>query len=127
MTDRAIACLISSDMTGTAKFYHYFGFEIVSQDQGALRLKRGPVELMFLWHPEPLPSDQDRTAVIMVDDVETWRGYFAGTRMGWKAMGRPGLTHINSGAWGAPAFNVSDRDGNMIWVVQDQHPTSHEV
>lgn len=118
MTDRIIACLISSDMVATAKFYRCFGFGIVSQDEQILHIARGPMELMFLRQAEPLPWDQDRVAVIKVDDVEAWRGYFANTRMAWKAMGRPGLTQIGDGAWGVPAFNVNDRDGNMIWVVQ---------
>ena len=120
MPDRTIACLISTDFEATARFYRYFGFEAICQNETSLKLARGHLELMFLSRSVPLKWDEDRTAIIMVDDVNAWRKYFADTRMRWKAMGRPGLTQISDGAWGCQAFNLSDRDGNLIWVVQDQ-------
>lgn len=122
MTDRAIACLVSSDFAATAKFYRYFGFEIVSEDESILHRAREGVEFFFFARAEPLAWDKDRLTVETVANVTAWRETFARTRMSCKAMGCPGLTQINDGAWGVPAFNVSDRDGDMIWVVQQMSP-----
>ena len=118
MTERAVACLVSSDFAATEKFYRYLGFEAQPSLGGGLYLRRGAVELLFTARAEPLAWDEDRVAVILVEDVAAWRTLFARTRMRWKAMGRPGLTEISRGAWDGPAFNLSDRDGNLIWIVQ---------
>ncbi len=118
MTESAVACLVSSDFAATEKFYRCFGFEARPPLGGGLYLRRGTVELMFTARAEPLAWDEDRVAMILVEGVAAWRTLFARTRMRWKAMGRPGLTEISSGAWDGPVFNLSDRDSNLIWVVQ---------
>jgi catechol 2,3-dioxygenase-like lactoylglutathione lyase family enzyme len=122
MTDRAIAVLPSSDFERSWAFYRYFGFTLVARDEAWLHLRKGSVELDFTL-TERTAGDRglvgDRLCLVRVADVAAWHAVFAGTRMRWKALGVPSLTAISSAAWGVPAFCITDRDGNLIWVVQD--------
>ena len=123
MTDRAIAVLTSADFERTKKFYRYFGFVAEAEDEQCLTIRHEGVELMFF------PSSLDwtgpelklvhRGCVIRVADVAAWHARMAGTRMGWKTLGSPSLLGITDAVWPTPAFLFSDRDGNLIWVVQE--------
>ncbi len=133
MTDKAVPALPSIDLAQTRKFYRYFGFEPVggepTPDDFWLRLKRGEVEIDFhLTEIDYTHEDYIRhqaLCVIRVADVAAWHDVFARTRMSWKVI-FPSLTRPRTDLWGGlPAFCLTDRDGNLIWVVESEK-TGHE-
>ncbi|HEX8063745.1 MAG TPA: VOC family protein [Allosphingosinicella sp.] len=128
MTDRAVPALPSRDLARTCKFYRYFGFEPVGGEPGPqerwLRLRRGAVEIDFHLTSIDYTNDEHRryqnVCVIRVADVAAWHGVFADTRMGWKWI-FPSLTKPRDDLWdGLPAFCLTDKDGNLIWVVESE-------
>ena len=134
MTDKAVPALPSRDLARTRKFYRYFGFEPVGGEPGPedrwLRLKRGGVELEFRLSDIDYTDDRyvqhQSLCVIRVADVAAWYASFANTRMGWKWI-FPSLTKPRTDIWdGLPAFCLTDRDGNLIWVVESEKETGQE-
>ena len=128
MTDKAVPALPSRDLARTRKFYRYFGFEPVGGEPGPddrwLRLRKAEVEIDF--HLSDIDYTHDDhirhqgLCVIRVGDVAAWYESFANTRMGWKAI-FPSLTRPRDDLWdGTPAFCLTDRDGNLIWVVESE-------
>jgi hypothetical protein len=128
LTDKAVPALPSMDLARTRKFYRYFGFEPVGGEPGEedhwLRLKRGEVEIDF--HLTSIDYTHDdyirhqALCVIRVADVASWHEAFAKTRMSWKVL-FPSLTRPRDDMWGGvPAFCLTDRDGNLIWVVESE-------
>ena len=132
MTDKAVPALPSRDLARTRKFYRYFGFEPVEGEPGPddrwLRLRRDEVEIDFhLSEIDYTHDDHVRhqgLCVIRVADVAAWHDVFAGTRMSWKVI-FPSLTRPRDDLWGGlPAFCLTDRDGNLIWVVESERAGS---
>lgn len=130
MTDRAVPALPSRDLAATRKFYRYFGFEPVGGEPGPddrwLRLKRDEVEIDFRLDPTDYTHDNfarhQSLCVIRVADVAAWHEVFAGTRMSWKWI-FPSLAAPRDDLWdGLPAFCLTDKDGNLIWVVESEKP-----
>ena len=131
MSDRAVPMLASLDLARTWKFYRYFGFDLVSPEEGALTdeetwrltLQRGDVLLYFSRTSTDFTLDENvgnsLSCYIEVDDFQGWRDAFARTRMGWK-MFYPRLGEVETHVWGRPAFCVVDRDANLIWIVARQ-------
>ena len=127
MTDRAVPTLPSRDLERTRKFWRYFGFEPVGEpgaDDHWLRLKRGEVEIDFRLASDDYTSDENlihqSVCIIRVADVAAWHAVFANTRMGWKWL-FPSLTQPRDDLWGGlPAFCLTDKDGNLIWVVESE-------
>lgn len=128
MNDRAVPVLPSAGFVRTAKFFRYFGFGIIAEDDHWLRLRNGSVELDFcLKSPDqdaPENPAQSGLCVIRVGDAAAWHDIFAKSRMAWKAFGKPSLTSLSNAAWNVPAFAVTDPDGNLIWIVQDEPPSN---
>lgn len=131
MPDRAVPMLASLDLVRTWKFYRYFGFDLVSPDEGALAdeetwgltLQRGDILLYFGRTSTDFTLDENvgnsLSCYIEVDDFQSWRDAFVRTRMGWK-MFYPRLGEVNEHVWGRAAFCVADRDANLIWIVARQ-------
>ncbi|HEU0099272.1 MAG TPA: VOC family protein [Allosphingosinicella sp.] len=128
MTDKAVPTLPSLDLARTRKFYRYFGFEPVGGEPGPddhwMRLKRGEVEIDFRLASVDYRSDEhilhQSVCLIRVADVAAWHAVFANTRMGWKWI-FPSLNKPRTDIWGGlPAFSVTDKDGNLIWVVESE-------
>lgn len=118
--------LKSNDLERTRNFYRYFGFEPVGEpdeDGSWMRLARGDVEIDFSLSSVDHRSDEyiqfQSVCVIRVGDVQAWYESFANTRMGWKMI-FPSLTKPRDDMWGGvPAFCFTDRDGNLVWCVED--------
>jgi catechol 2,3-dioxygenase-like lactoylglutathione lyase family enzyme len=134
LTDKAVPALPSQDLARTRKFYRYFGFEPVGGEPGPedrwLRLKRGEVEIDFRLDPIDYTDDEhvrhQSLCIIRVADVAAWYDVFAKTRMGWKWI-FPSLTRPRDDLWdGLPAFCLTDRDGNLIWVVESEKEEEEE-
>jgi catechol 2,3-dioxygenase-like lactoylglutathione lyase family enzyme len=134
LTDRAVPTLPSRDLERTRKFYRYFGFEPVGGEPGPddhwLRLKRGEIEIDFRACPVDYTSDEhirhQSVCLIRVADVAAWYESFARTRMSWKWI-FPSLTKPRDDLWGGtPAFCLTDRDGNLIWVVESEREGGSE-
>jgi catechol 2,3-dioxygenase-like lactoylglutathione lyase family enzyme len=119
--------LSSNDLERTRNFYRYFGFEAVEEPGGDdrwLTLRKGDVEIDFSLAEVDHRLDEyirfQRMCIIRVRDVAAWHASFADTRMGWKVI-FPSLTRPRDDMWGGvPAFSITDRDGNLIWCVQDE-------
>lgn len=135
MTDRAVPTLPSLDLERTRKFYRYFGFEPVGGEPGPddhwMRLKRGEVEIDFRMSPVDYRSDEhilhQSVCLIRVADVAAWHEIFANTRMGWKWI-FPSLTKPRTDLWdGLPAFCLTDKDGNLIWVVESEREAAADT
>jgi hypothetical protein len=131
LTDKAVAALPSLDLARTWNFYRYFGFEPVGGEPGPddswLRLRRGEVEIDFrrtsVDYRLGEHIEHQSLCVIRVSDVAAWYDSFANTRMSWKAI-FPSLTRPRDDLWdGTPAFCLTDRDGNLIWVVESEKET----
>lgn len=123
MSDRAVAVMPSGDFERTKKFYRYFGFDVAGEDEAWLTIRHEGIELMFVrsgidWSG-PEFSLVHRGCVIRVGDVAGWHARMAATRMTWKSFGSPSLLGITDSVWPTPAFLFTDRDGNLIWVVQE--------
>ncbi len=125
MTDKAVPALPSLDLARTRKFYRYFGFEPVGGEPGSedhwLRLKRGEVEIDFRLTDIDYRRDEyirhQSLCIVRVADVAAWYASFAETRMSWTSI-FPSLTRPRTDLWGGlPAFCLTDKDGNLIWVV----------
>ncbi len=134
MTDKAVPALPSLDLARTRKFYRYFGFEPIGGEPGPedhwLRLKRDEVEIDFhLTSIDYTLDDHVRhqsMCIIRVADVAAWHEVFARTRMSWKWI-FPSLTRPRDDLWGGlPAFCLTDRDGNLIWVVESEKPAGED-
>jgi len=134
LTDRAVPTLPSRDLARTRKFYRYFGFEPVGGEPGPdghwMRLRRGDVEIDFRTSSVDYRADENirhqSVCLIRVADVAAWHEVFAGTRMGWKWI-FPSLTDPRTDLWGGlPAFCLTDKDGNLIWVVESEKGASLE-
>ncbi len=131
MTDRALPSLVSRDLTGTWKFWRYFGFDLVAPDEEALTsedtsgliLRRGDVRLHFTRTDTDFTTDEhvlfSRSCLIEVDDFDDWRAAFARSRMGWRTF-YPRLGEVTQHHWNRPAFCVVDRDANLVWIIQKQ-------
>jgi hypothetical protein len=125
LTDKAVPALPSLDLGRTRNFYRYFGFEPVGGEPGPddhwMTLRRGEVEIDFRLSSIDYRTDEhvrhQSLCVIRVADVAAWYESFANTRMGWKWI-FPSLNTPRTDVWdGLPAFSLTDRDGNLIWVV----------
>jgi catechol 2,3-dioxygenase-like lactoylglutathione lyase family enzyme len=133
LTDRAVPALPSRDLARTRKFYRYFGFEPVGEpdsEQRWLRLRRGGVEIDFhltdLDYTDHAHRRYQSLCIIRVADVAAWYDVFAKTRMGWKWI-FPSLTRPRNDLWdGLPAFCLTDKDGNLIWVVESEKAAGPE-
>lgn len=89
-----------------------------------MTLRRGEVEIGFRLSSMDYRSDEhighQSACLIRVADVAAWRDVFAKTRMGWKWI-FPSLTNPRNDLWdGLPAFCLTDKDGNLIWVVESE-------
>ncbi|HEY0112525.1 MAG TPA: VOC family protein [Allosphingosinicella sp.] len=133
---KAVPVLASADLERTRKFYRYFGFEPVAEpicegdeEPSWLRLRREGVELDFSLTDIDYTHDDfmrfQRLAVIRVADIHSWYDVFAKTRMGWKWI-YPSLTRPRQDMWdGRWAFCLTDRDGNLIWCVEEPRSSSN--
>lgn len=119
LRDRATPNLPSRDFEVTARFYGQFGFTESWRDASWMILERGGLILEFFPWPDLDPATSSFGSCLRLADVGTFYAELTAAGIPEATMGWPRLHRPKREAWGGLVGALSDPDGSLLRLIQE--------